>query len=350
MCQIAAKVPCSLSAVVRTLKRFSETNFIGDRGRSGRPRNTYLRGDSVESQFCISGNQSSAYVRRHTHEEFSPQCLKPTVKYWTKVMNNLRSNILERCLSNTTCSSSTLIGDVSDAKVIQESVDFFKEASNNDDEKTLVMDDANLRYNDLELAKNENHFLDGSAFINAVASNLIDAAVQCTPAECNGSLSSTTCSSSFTNVTEIDSFNNSEDPKDFGDFSLNSFKSYRQIDSKSSDLTSLSDSEGDVLSIEGSFVLKKHANKEIPLQSTSSSAIEQPSTSANSSIIDDTMVQDSILNDVNIPKTDEVVEKNIDVAVDQSFEEIQFEDSAEPLTVQNSDTVATGNPDLCFFL
>ncbi|GFW83427.1 hypothetical protein TNCV_2545251 [Trichonephila clavipes] len=67
------------------------------------------------------------------------------------------------------------------------------------------------------------------------------------------------------------------------------------------------------------------------------------------SIIDDTMVQDSILNDVNIPKTDEVVEKNIDVAVDQSFEEIQFEDSAEPLTVQNSDTVATGNPDLCFF-
>ncbi|GFV55520.1 uncharacterized protein TNCV_2020461 [Trichonephila clavipes] len=85
------------------------------------------------------------------------------------------------------------------------------------------------------------------------------------------------------------------------------------------------------------------------LQSTSSSAIEQPSTSANSSIIDDTMVQDSILNDVNIPKTDEVVEKNIDVAVYQSFEEIQFEDSAEPLTVQNSDTVATGNPDLCFF-
>ncbi|GFW07207.1 hypothetical protein TNCV_3694011 [Trichonephila clavipes] len=26
---------------------------------------------SDESQFCISGNQSSAYVRRHTHEEFS---------------------------------------------------------------------------------------------------------------------------------------------------------------------------------------------------------------------------------------------------------------------------------------
>ncbi|GFW47875.1 transposable element Tcb1 transposase [Trichonephila clavipes] len=41
---------------------------------------------SDESQFCISGNQSSAYVRRRTHEEFSPLCLKPTVKYPTKVM------------------------------------------------------------------------------------------------------------------------------------------------------------------------------------------------------------------------------------------------------------------------
>ncbi|GFU85537.1 transposable element Tcb1 transposase [Trichonephila clavipes] len=39
-----------------------------------------------ESKFSISGNQSSAYVRRCTHEEFSPQCLKPTVKYPTKVM------------------------------------------------------------------------------------------------------------------------------------------------------------------------------------------------------------------------------------------------------------------------
>ncbi|GFU75968.1 transposable element Tcb1 transposase [Trichonephila clavipes] len=39
-----------------------------------------------ESQFCISGNQSSAYVRRRSQEEFSPQCLKPTVKYPTKVM------------------------------------------------------------------------------------------------------------------------------------------------------------------------------------------------------------------------------------------------------------------------
>ncbi|GFY19121.1 transposable element Tcb1 transposase [Trichonephila clavipes] len=34
----------------------------------------------------MSGNQSSAYLRRRTHEEFSPQCLKPTVKFPTKVM------------------------------------------------------------------------------------------------------------------------------------------------------------------------------------------------------------------------------------------------------------------------
>ncbi|GFY27019.1 transposable element Tcb1 transposase [Trichonephila clavipes] len=137
MRQNAAKVPCGLSTVVRTLKIFSETNFIADRGRSGRPRKTSLREDrtvrgrlletglrgckarlkplltefqrkrrltwakehslwsikdwenvifSDESEFCISGNQNSAYVRRRTHEEFSPQCLKPTVKYPTKVM------------------------------------------------------------------------------------------------------------------------------------------------------------------------------------------------------------------------------------------------------------------------
>ncbi|GFS99469.1 transposable element Tcb1 transposase [Trichonephila clavipes] len=47
-------------------------------------RSTQWRSD--ESQFYISGNQSNAYVRRCTHEEFSPQCLKPTVKYPTKVM------------------------------------------------------------------------------------------------------------------------------------------------------------------------------------------------------------------------------------------------------------------------
>ncbi|GFV47792.1 hypothetical protein TNCV_3383221 [Trichonephila clavipes] len=86
MCQIAAKVPCDLSTVVGTLKRFSETNFIADRGQSGRPGKTSLREDSDESQFCISGNQSSANVRRRTREEFSPQCLKPTVNYPTKVM------------------------------------------------------------------------------------------------------------------------------------------------------------------------------------------------------------------------------------------------------------------------
>ncbi|GFS68727.1 hypothetical protein TNCV_1959301 [Trichonephila clavipes] len=47
MRQIATKVPCGLSTVVRTLKRFSETNFIADRGRSGRPRKTSLREDRL---------------------------------------------------------------------------------------------------------------------------------------------------------------------------------------------------------------------------------------------------------------------------------------------------------------
>ncbi|GFX07289.1 transposable element Tcb1 transposase [Trichonephila clavipes] len=146
MRQIAAKVPCDLSTVVRTLKRYSETNFIADSGRklnssqilkqwtltsnvSVHPRTvrgrlleiglrgckarpkplltefqrkrqlTWAREHSLwtikdwekiifsdESQFCISGNQSSAYVRRRTHEKFSPQCLKPIIKYPTKVM------------------------------------------------------------------------------------------------------------------------------------------------------------------------------------------------------------------------------------------------------------------------
>ncbi|GFX97145.1 uncharacterized protein TNCV_556351 [Trichonephila clavipes] len=134
MRQIATKVPCDLSTVVRTLKIFSETQIllrtgggqddqeiifttvrerlleIGLPGCKARPKQlltefqrkrrlTWTREHllwtikdwekvifSNESQFCISGNQSSAYVRRRTHEEFSPQCLKPTVKYLTKVM------------------------------------------------------------------------------------------------------------------------------------------------------------------------------------------------------------------------------------------------------------------------
>ncbi|GFX98366.1 hypothetical protein TNCV_4001351 [Trichonephila clavipes] len=176
--------------------------------------------------------------------------------------NNLCSNILKRCLSNSTCSSATIIADVSDANeteglFIQESVDIFKEASNNDDEKGLVMDNADLRSNHLELAKSENHLMGDSSFVNAVAIHLVDAAVQCTPSERNGSMSSPTSSSSFTNVTEMDSFNNSEDEKNFDDFSLNSSKSDGQIESTSSDLTSLSYSEGDVQSTEGSSGLKK---------------------------------------------------------------------------------------------
>ena len=37
-------------------------------------------------QFCVSGNQFRGYVRQCTHEEFSLQCLKSTIKYPIKAM------------------------------------------------------------------------------------------------------------------------------------------------------------------------------------------------------------------------------------------------------------------------
>lgn len=91
------------------------------------------------------------------------------------------------------------------------------------------------------------------------------------------------------------------------------------------------------------------ANKKVPLQSTSSSATEQPSTSADSPIVDDNMVEDSILSDVNVSEANEVVEKNIDAEVDQPIEERPLEDSTESSTVQTSDTAASANLNLCFF-
>ncbi|GFQ98003.1 hypothetical protein TNCT_714671 [Trichonephila clavata] len=138
-------------------------------------------------------------------------------------------NLLERCLSNKTCSSVTLIGDVAAAtetedSIIQASEGFFNETPHSDDEKMLEMNNADLQYHDLELLKNEMTFPDESSFTNSVGTDLIDPAVQCTPAERNGSLSSATNSSSFTNVTEMESFNDSEDSKDIDDFSLNSFQ------------------------------------------------------------------------------------------------------------------------------
>ncbi|GFR23724.1 hypothetical protein TNCT_138271 [Trichonephila clavata] len=167
-------------------------------------------------------------------------------------MDNLydADNSLERCLSNKTSSSLTLTGDVSDANetdasFIQAGESFFNETPHIVDEKMLEMNNDDLKSQDLEHFKNENHFLDDSTFLNSVAIHLIDAAVQCTPAERNGSLASSTPSSSFTNVTEMESFNDSEDPKDFDDFSMNSFKSNQEMDSISSDLTSLSDSAED---------------------------------------------------------------------------------------------------------
>ncbi|GFX01915.1 hypothetical protein TNCV_371041 [Trichonephila clavipes] len=49
VCQIAAKVPCGISTAVRTLNRFSKTNFIADKRRSGhtRSRKTSLREDRL---------------------------------------------------------------------------------------------------------------------------------------------------------------------------------------------------------------------------------------------------------------------------------------------------------------
>ncbi|GFQ86885.1 hypothetical protein TNCT_639671 [Trichonephila clavata] len=107
----------------------------------------------------------------------------------------------------------------------------------------LEMNNADFQYHDLEILKNENPLPNKSAFTNSIAICLIDAAVQCTPAERNGSLASTANSSSFTNVTEMESFNDFDDPKDFDDFSLNSFKLNQDMHSESSDFTSLIDSE-----------------------------------------------------------------------------------------------------------
>ncbi|GFT65293.1 hypothetical protein TNCV_1559411 [Trichonephila clavipes] len=68
MRQIAAKVPCVLSTVVRTLKRFSETNFIADRGRSGRLRKTSLREDRLLNRISLSNRKlnSSEILKQWT--------------------------------------------------------------------------------------------------------------------------------------------------------------------------------------------------------------------------------------------------------------------------------------------
>ncbi|CAH1100553.1 unnamed protein product [Psylliodes chrysocephalus] len=82
--------------------------------------------------------------------------------------------------------------------------------------------------------------------------------------------------------------------------------------------------------------------------STSSSTIEQPSTSADRSIIDDTIVHDSLVKDVNLPETEEV-EKEIDAEAEQPLEAGSSEDLAELPTVHTSDNVASANLNVCFF-
>ncbi|GFV97516.1 HTH_Tnp_Tc3_2 domain-containing protein [Trichonephila clavipes] len=68
MRQIAAKVPCGLFTVVRTLKRLSETNFIAVKGRSGRPRKTSLREDRLLHRISLSNRKlnSSQILKQWT--------------------------------------------------------------------------------------------------------------------------------------------------------------------------------------------------------------------------------------------------------------------------------------------
>ncbi|GFU71654.1 transposable element Tc1 transposase [Trichonephila clavipes] len=68
MRQIAAKVRCGLSTVVRNLNRFSETNFIADRGRSGRQRKTSLREDRLLHRISLSNRKlnSSQILKQWT--------------------------------------------------------------------------------------------------------------------------------------------------------------------------------------------------------------------------------------------------------------------------------------------
>ncbi|GFX07793.1 uncharacterized protein TNCV_4160621 [Trichonephila clavipes] len=76
MRQIAAKVPCGPSTVVSTLKRFSETNFIADRGQSGRPRKTSLREDRLLHRISLSNRKinSSQILKQWTFTSNVSKC------------------------------------------------------------------------------------------------------------------------------------------------------------------------------------------------------------------------------------------------------------------------------------
>ncbi|GFV20288.1 hypothetical protein TNCV_2737621 [Trichonephila clavipes] len=66
MRQIADKVPCGLSTVVRTLKRFSETNFIADRRRSGRSRKISLSENRLLHRISLSNRKlNSSQILKH---------------------------------------------------------------------------------------------------------------------------------------------------------------------------------------------------------------------------------------------------------------------------------------------
>lgn len=69
-----------------------------------------------------------------------------------------------------------------------------------------------------------------------------------------------------------------------------------------------------------------------------------------SSIVDDTILSDSLVENIHVPETVDVGDKDIKAEVDQSLEEGRCEDSAATSsTVQPSDTGDVAIQNLCFF-
>ncbi|KAK0074517.1 hypothetical protein PV325_008229 [Microctonus aethiopoides] len=79
---------------------------------------------------------------------------------------------------------------------------------------------------------------------------------------------------------------------------------------------------------------------------TSSSGIQQPSTSFDSSIISDTVVHDALVKDVSLPETKEA-EKEIEAEAQQPLEEGPSKVSVKASTVQTSDPVVSANITNC---
>lgn len=106
----------------------------------------------------------------------------------------------------------------------------------------------------------------------------------------------------------------------------------------------------DIYSSEKKFYSTNATDESSSQSSTSLFTIEQPSTSTNSSIVDDTILSDSLVENIHVPETVDVGDKDIKAEVDQSLEEGRCEDSAATSsTVQPSDTGDVAIQNLCFF-